>query len=67
MNERSASPFPATPPPFEELLNFSGLAAVVSGGANGIGAAICHRLAAAGASVVVVDAVDRCPGRLSLR
>jgi NAD(P)-dependent dehydrogenase (short-subunit alcohol dehydrogenase family) len=58
MNEPSAATSPATAAPLAELLDFSGLVAVVTGGANGIGAAICHRLAAAGAAVVVVD-LDR--------
>jgi NAD(P)-dependent dehydrogenase (short-subunit alcohol dehydrogenase family) len=41
--------------PLERLLDFSGLAAVVTGGGAGIGAAVCRRLSAAGAAVVVVD------------
>lgn len=36
-------------------MNLDGRVAVVTGGANGIGAAICRRLAAAGARVVVTD------------
>lgn len=42
-----------------EMLDFQGCVAVVTGGASGIGAAICRRLSGAGASVVVVDADAR--------
>lgn len=38
-----------------ELFNLSGKAAVVTGGASGIGEAICRRLAEAGAAVTVMD------------
>lgn len=40
---------------FSSLFDFSGQAAVVTGGGSGIGEAICRRLAGAGASVAVVD------------
>jgi NAD(P)-dependent dehydrogenase (short-subunit alcohol dehydrogenase family) len=43
------------PVALERLLDFSGLAAVVTGGGAGIGAAVCRRLAAAGAALVVAD------------
>jgi 2-dehydro-3-deoxy-D-gluconate 5-dehydrogenase len=43
------------PTPLERLLDFSGQTAVVTGGGAGIGAAVCRRLAAAGAAVVVID------------
>lgn len=38
-----------------ELLDLTGKSAIVTGGAKGIGSGICHRLAEAGASVVVAD------------
>ena len=38
-----------------ELLDLAGKAAIVTGGAKGIGSGICYRLAEAGASVVVAD------------
>jgi 2-dehydro-3-deoxy-D-gluconate 5-dehydrogenase len=38
-----------------ELLDLSGRSAIVTGGGKGIGAGICHRLAEAGASVLVAD------------
>jgi NAD(P)-dependent dehydrogenase (short-subunit alcohol dehydrogenase family) len=38
-----------------DLLRFDGHVAIVTGGAAGIGEAICHRLAGAGAAVIVVD------------
>src|SRR5579875_373826 len=38
-----------------ELLDLTGKAAVVTGGAKGIGAGIAYRLAEAGAAVVVAD------------
>jgi 2-deoxy-D-gluconate 3-dehydrogenase len=41
-----------------ELLNLSGKAAIVTGGAKGIGYGICYRLAEAGASVLVADLDD---------
>jgi 2-dehydro-3-deoxy-D-gluconate 5-dehydrogenase len=44
-----------TPTPLDRLLDFSGLAAVITGGGAGIGAAVCRRLAAAGAAIIVVD------------
>lgn len=40
------------------LLDFSGKTAVVTGGANGIGAAIARQLAASGAKVVILDRED---------
>jgi NAD(P)-dependent dehydrogenase (short-subunit alcohol dehydrogenase family) len=41
--------------PLEQLFSLNGRVAVVTGGAKGIGAAICKRLAEAGATVVVAD------------
>lgn len=41
--------------PLLQLLNLSGKAAIVTGGAKGIGQAICYRLAEAGAKVLVAD------------
>lgn len=41
--------------PLQDLLNLNGKAAIVTGGAKGIGYGICYRLAEAGASVVVAD------------
>lgn len=41
--------------PLPELLSLDGQAALVTGGARGIGRAICDRLAEAGASVLVTD------------
>jgi NAD(P)-dependent dehydrogenase (short-subunit alcohol dehydrogenase family) len=43
------------PTPLDRLVDFSGLAAVVTGGGAGIGAAVCRRLAGAGAAIVLVD------------
>ncbi|HEY91405.1 MAG TPA: SDR family NAD(P)-dependent oxidoreductase, partial [Dehalococcoidia bacterium] len=42
-------------PPIRELISLSGRRAVVTGGATGLGYAICRRLAEAGAQVVVAD------------
>ncbi len=42
-------------PSINNLLNLSGKAAVVTGGANGIGLGIAYRLAEAGAAVVIAD------------
>lgn len=42
-------------PTITELFNLTGKAALVTGGATGIGQAICKRLAEAGASVMVAD------------
>ncbi len=39
----------------QDLLNLQGKAAIVTGGAKGIGYGICYRLAEAGASVLVAD------------
>lgn len=49
--------FPAPDPttPVATLMNLAGAVAVVTGGARGIGEAICRRLAQAGADLVVVD------------
>jgi 2-deoxy-D-gluconate 3-dehydrogenase len=41
--------------PIQELINLSGKAAIVTGGAKGIGYGICCRLAEAGAKVLVAD------------
>ena len=41
--------------PLQELINLSGRAAIVTGGAKGIGQGICYRLAEAGAAVLVAD------------
>ncbi|MEM8904207.1 MAG: glucose 1-dehydrogenase [Actinomycetota bacterium] len=41
--------------PLADLISLSGRRAVVTGGARGIGAAICRRLAEAGAAVAVAD------------
>jgi NAD(P)-dependent dehydrogenase (short-subunit alcohol dehydrogenase family) len=44
-----------TSTPLRGLINLQGRTAVVTGGAQGIGYAICNRLAEAGATVVVAD------------
>ena len=41
--------------PLDALMSLRGRVAAVTGGASGIGAAICHRLAEAGAAVAVLD------------
>lgn len=41
--------------PLQQLLDLSGRAAIVTGGARGIGLAISHRLAEAGAQVLIAD------------
>jgi 2-dehydro-3-deoxy-D-gluconate 5-dehydrogenase len=41
--------------PLGELLDLTGKAAIVTGGAKGIGLGICYRLAEAGAKVIVAD------------
>jgi len=41
--------------PLNKLLDLSGKAAIVTGGAKGIGQGICYRLAEAGAAVLVAD------------
>lgn len=45
--------------PINELLNLSGKATIVTGGAKGIGLAISNRLAEAGASVLIADVDDQ--------
>ncbi len=45
-------------PPINELIALKGKRAIVTGGARGIGYAICCRLAEAGAAVVVADIND---------
>ena len=42
-------------PPISELISLTGKRAVVTGGATGLGFAICRRFAEAGADVLVVD------------
>ena len=44
---------------------FEGKVAIVTGGGSGIGAAICHRLAADGAQVVVADIDKTAADRVS--
>lgn len=44
-----------TPPNFDAAFDFTGKAALVTGGAAGIGAAIARALAARGARVAIVD------------
>lgn len=39
----------------QELMNLSGKAAIVTGGAKGIGSGICYRLAEAGAKILIAD------------
>ena len=41
--------------PFEKLISFKSKTAIVTGGAMGIGYAICYRLAEAGAAIVIAD------------
>ncbi len=41
--------------PLRELIDLGGKVAIVTGGARGIGSAICSRLAEAGASVLIAD------------
>ena len=50
----------------QELLRLDGRVTVVTGGAVGIGAAICRRFAEAGATVVVAD-LDADAGRGTAR
>ena len=52
------------PLPLDQLLDFSGLVAVVTGGGAGIGAAVGRRLATAGAAIVVVDVDPEAAGSL---
>ncbi len=42
-------------PPIHELISLTGRRAIVTGGATGLGYAICRRLAEAGAKVVIAD------------
>jgi NAD(P)-dependent dehydrogenase (short-subunit alcohol dehydrogenase family) len=52
-------PFPdLTNRPLDDLLRLDGRIAVVTGGALGIGRAICHRFSEAGATVVLADVND---------
>jgi NAD(P)-dependent dehydrogenase (short-subunit alcohol dehydrogenase family) len=51
---------------WEELFDFSGSVAILTGGAMGIGEAIARRLAAQGASVVVAD-IDESKGDMVVR
>lgn len=46
---------PLALPPLADLVSLAGRVAVVTGGGNGVGAAICQRLHEAGAIVVVAD------------
>ena len=41
--------------PLKDLINLTGKGAIVTGGAMGIGLAICYRLAEAGAAVLIAD------------
>ncbi len=41
--------------PVAKLIDLSGRGAIVTGGASGIGLAVCHRFAEAGAGVFIVD------------
>ncbi len=42
-------------PPLGKLINLTGKGVIVTGGAMGIGLAICHRLAEAGAAILIAD------------
>lgn len=42
-------------PPISELVSLSGRSAVITGGATGLGLAICRRIAEAGAQVLIAD------------
>ena len=44
---------------------FIGKVAIVTGGGNGLGAAVCKRLASEGARVVVADIDKEAAGRIS--
>lgn len=46
---------PGKPAPINDLINLAGNGAIVTGGATGIGLAIAHRLAEAGAAVLIAD------------
>src|SRR4051812_15712549 len=53
--------------PLAELVSLRGRAAVVTGGARGIGRAVCARLAEAGAEVVAADLAEPAPAAPGIR
>lgn len=63
---RAALPQTGSRPPMAELLSLSGRnAIVVGGGGPGLGQALAHRLAAAGASILVADIDGAAAGRVA--